>query len=187
MQKYKLTQESIQLAGRTLYRIRALKDFRDVKAGDLGGWVEKESNPNLSQDGDCWIYENAKAFQDAFMEGNASMSGSARMSGNAIMKGNARMEGNAIMKGNASMEGNARMAGNALVKSNKDLQAYVGVGSENGTLTAYRTTTAGIGVTRGCFSGTVEAFRQAVTDRHGNIHHYHMIADLIEWRFANDC
>ncbi|WP_375616758.1 hypothetical protein [Bartonella sp. AP58NXGY] len=36
--KYELTDEKIEFDGYlTLYRIRALKDFGDVKAGDLGG------------------------------------------------------------------------------------------------------------------------------------------------------
>ncbi len=34
--KYELINES-HVKGITLYRIRALKDFADVKAGDLGG------------------------------------------------------------------------------------------------------------------------------------------------------
>ena len=39
--KYKLTDETTNLLGRTLYRIEALKDFGDVKEGDKGGYVEK--------------------------------------------------------------------------------------------------------------------------------------------------
>ena len=49
--KYKLTEESINYCGKTLYRIEALKDFANVKKGDKGGYVEKEDN--LSQEGDC--------------------------------------------------------------------------------------------------------------------------------------
>ena len=41
-----------------LWRIRACKDFGDVKKGDFGGLVESEDN--LSQYGECWIYEGAK-------------------------------------------------------------------------------------------------------------------------------
>ena len=45
MNKYELTQETKKLPnGIILYRIKALNDFGDVKAGDLGGFVEKESN-----------------------------------------------------------------------------------------------------------------------------------------------
>lgn len=45
--KYKLTEETINVNGITLYRIEALKDFSDVKKGDKGGFLEKEDN--LSQ------------------------------------------------------------------------------------------------------------------------------------------
>lgn len=55
--KYEFTGEIKKWIGRTLHRIRAVRDFGDVKAGDLGGWIEKESN--LSHDGDAWVYGNA--------------------------------------------------------------------------------------------------------------------------------
>ena len=48
---------------RTLCRIKALKDFADVKAGDLGGFIEDYRN--LSHDGNCWIYDNAKVMGSA--------------------------------------------------------------------------------------------------------------------------
>lgn len=45
MKKYELTNEIKNLPGGVvLYRIRALKDFADVKAGDLGGFVQSEAN-----------------------------------------------------------------------------------------------------------------------------------------------
>lgn len=55
--KYRLTDETIELNGKTFYRIQALKDFSNVKKGSLGGYIESERN--LSQEGDCWIYGNA--------------------------------------------------------------------------------------------------------------------------------
>jgi len=42
--KYKSTGETIQHDGVTLHRIQALRSFGDVKEGDIGGWIEKESN-----------------------------------------------------------------------------------------------------------------------------------------------
>ncbi|EJF84065.1 hypothetical protein MCU_00733 [Bartonella elizabethae Re6043vi] len=36
--KYELTDETIEVDGHTLHRIRALKDFGDLKTGDLGGF-----------------------------------------------------------------------------------------------------------------------------------------------------
>ena len=46
--KYRLTDDTINVDGRTLYRIEALKDFNNVKKGDKGGFVEKEETyPNM--------------------------------------------------------------------------------------------------------------------------------------------
>ena len=48
--KYKLTETKKELDKLTLYQIEALKDFGNVKKGDKGGFIEKESN--LSQEFD---------------------------------------------------------------------------------------------------------------------------------------
>ena len=44
MKKFELTSETIIFLGKTLFRIKALIDFGNVKSGDLGGFVEKEEN-----------------------------------------------------------------------------------------------------------------------------------------------
>ncbi|WP_375679724.1 hypothetical protein [Bartonella sp. AP7XZML] len=59
--KYKLTDETIKVDRITLYRIRALKDFGDVKKGDLGGFVESERN--LSHDDNCWVGDEAWVYE----------------------------------------------------------------------------------------------------------------------------
>ena len=51
--KYELTEEVMEYEGVILHRIKALKDFGDVKKGDLGGWIKSEEN--LSQEGLCWV------------------------------------------------------------------------------------------------------------------------------------
>ena len=79
--KYKLTNNTIQYNRRTLYQIEALKDFGNVRKGDLGGWIEKEDN--LSQEGDCWVYENAKVYGSAKVYGNAQVRDNAQVYGNA--------------------------------------------------------------------------------------------------------
>ena len=85
--KYRLTDESIEVDDKTLYRIEALKDFGDVRKGDKGGFVE--SDKNLSQEGDCWVrgnvkvYDNAKVYGDARVYGNAKVYGDARVCGDA--------------------------------------------------------------------------------------------------------
>lgn len=43
--KYELlADQSINVGGRTLFRIKAKISFADVTAGDLGGYIEKEEN-----------------------------------------------------------------------------------------------------------------------------------------------
>ena len=81
MKKFELTSESIVKFGKTLYRIRALVAFGDVKEGELGGFLEKEEN--LSQDGDAWVCENATVSGDATVCGNAIVRGDATVSGDA--------------------------------------------------------------------------------------------------------
>ena len=91
--KYELTPETQKENGKTLYRIKALRDFGDVKAGDLGGWVESESN--LDHVGDCWVFDNAEVSGDAWLSGDARVYGNAQVYGDARVFGNARVYGNA--------------------------------------------------------------------------------------------
>ena len=44
MKKFELTAESKIIAGKKLFRIKALISFGNVKEGELGGFVEKEEN-----------------------------------------------------------------------------------------------------------------------------------------------
>lgn len=69
MKKYELTKEFIEHCGRRLFRIRALIDFGNVKAGDLGGYVEKEEN--LSQEGNAPV--DICAFMQGVAEGSTIM------------------------------------------------------------------------------------------------------------------
>ena len=52
-----LLEDKIEYKRKTLYKIRALRDFSNVKAGDIGGYIESEKN--LSHHGSCWVYDNA--------------------------------------------------------------------------------------------------------------------------------
>lgn len=82
MKKFELTTESItNEAGKKLFRIKALIDFGDVKAGELGGYVEKEGN--VSQDDNAWVSGDAEVFGNAKVFGNARVSGHAWVSDNA--------------------------------------------------------------------------------------------------------
>ena len=44
MKKFKLTSETINVYGITLFRIEALIAFANISIGEKGGYVEKESN-----------------------------------------------------------------------------------------------------------------------------------------------
>lgn len=120
--KYKLTEESINFLGRTLYRIEALKDFGNIKKGDKGGYIENEAN--LSQEGNCWIYDNAQVFDDAMVYENAKVCCKARVYDeaqvydNALVGGNALISDNAEICDNAYIDDNAVVCGNAKVCSN---------------------------------------------------------------------
>lgn len=55
--KYILTEETIEIHGHIMHRIKAIRDFGCIKKDSLGGWIEKENN--MSHYGSCWIDDNA--------------------------------------------------------------------------------------------------------------------------------
>lgn len=70
--KYELTDITKEVDSLTLYRIRALKDFANVKAGELGGYVTDEDC--ISQTDRSWVYDedglviNSKIYGDSSIE-----------------------------------------------------------------------------------------------------------------------
>jgi len=82
--KYELTEETITYAGRTLHRIRALRDFGDVQRGDLGGWVE--SDGNLSHERLCWVSGDGQVFGNGRVSGNGWVSDNGRVSGSGRIR-----------------------------------------------------------------------------------------------------
>ena len=99
--KYKLTENTIQHDGRTLYQIQRLSN------GELGGYIESEKN--LSQEGSCWVSGNAVVCGNARVSSYAQVYGYVWVSGNAKVSGNAQVYGNAMVYGNAVVYGNARL------------------------------------------------------------------------------
>jgi hypothetical protein len=112
--KFKLTAECKEFYGLKLFRIEALIDIPrwGVKAGDKGGWVEKEENLSQVSD-DAWVYGNAHVFGDARVSGNAWVGGNAQVYGNARVFGNAHVFGDARVYDDAWVYGDARVSGNA--------------------------------------------------------------------------
>ena len=125
MEKYEFTGETKQIGAVKLHRIRALKDFGFVAAGDLGGWIEGAEN--LSHDGGCWVSGDAWVSGNARVSGDAQVSGNAQVSGDAWVSGNARVSGDAWVSGNARVFGNAHVSGNARVFGNAHVSGYARV------------------------------------------------------------
>jgi len=126
--KYELTGNDCE----DCYRIRALKSFqlitgKVIRKGDLGGLVDGEHN--LSQEGNCWIGYNARAFGRSRVMDNAVMKDyseaydNSTVSGNAIMKDhsltrdNSTVSGNAVMKDFSRTYDNSTVSGNAVMKN----------------------------------------------------------------------
>ena len=123
-----------------LLRIIALNDFSNVKKGRLGGLIEKEEN--LSQEGNCWIYEdarvwgNAKVYEDARVfgyarvYGNAQIHGKASVFGEACVSDNARVFGRADVYEWAGVFGNATIFGNAIVRGEAKIYKHAKISEE---------------------------------------------------------
>ena len=131
MKKYELTSETKVINGVEVHRIKALKSFGNIKEGDLGGWIESEKN--LSQDGNAWIFENATVFGNATVDENATVRGKATVSNNATVCGKATIRGKATVGGNAFISGNATVRGKAIVCDNATVEGYATV-SNNATV-----------------------------------------------------
>ena len=89
--KYELTDEAIKVGRHTLHRIKALKDFSDIKKGDLGGFVESEEN--LSLEGNCWIYDKGCVWNHGCVSDNGFVSGNEYVCDNGFVFGNGHVSG----------------------------------------------------------------------------------------------
>ncbi len=112
--KYELLKDDcINYEGRTLYRIKALRDFGCIKKGKLGGYIQSENN--LSHEGECWVYKHAKVFGNARVYEDAEVFGNAQVFGDVRVYENAQIYGNAEIFNKAQVYGNAKVYGDAWV------------------------------------------------------------------------
>ena len=123
--KYELTDITMKFGGRTLYRIKALKDFSDVKAGDLGGWIQSEEN--LSQEGNCWIHDEAMCMDRArvcdncIMRDFSTMFDNSRMHDNAVMVDDTMAFNYSTMWDNSIMFGNSKRFENSVMRGDSKM------------------------------------------------------------------
>lgn len=92
------------------YRVKSLKIFKNIRKvpkGELGGYVQ--GYHNLSQTGNCWVYNGA------IISGHAKVFGNAWVTDNARVFENAQVFGSALVTDRTSVFGNAQVSGNALV------------------------------------------------------------------------
>ena len=182
MKKFELTEEFVTNSfGNRLFRIRALEAFGNVKAGEVGGFLEKEEN--LAQDGTAWVYGDAEVWGDAKVCGNAKVWGDAKVCGDAEVYENAKVCGDTEVCGDADVCGNAEIYGNL------DYTYIHGFGSEQRTTTFYRQKDGTVGVKCGCFTGNLQEFREKVKETHRSSKYaeeYLMIADLMELHFKEE-
>lgn len=205
--KYEFTGEVKNIGGKILHRIRAVRDIpeHNVKAGDLGGWIEAERN--LSQNGAAWVTGAACVMGKARVTGAALVTNSARVMGEALVTGNAlvmdsawvmdlacvtgsaRVTNSARVTDEACVAGEARVTGNARVMKSSDCIAIGAIGSRNGTTTFYRGKDGEIYVSCGCFNGTIDDFAAEVKQVHAGTKHektYLLAIELAKAQFATE-
>ena len=194
MNKYKLSEETLEIDGHVLHRIIALRDFGEVKKGDLGGFIEKESN--LSHNSNCWIYNdavvrgdaivygNAKVCDDAMVCGNAMVCDDAMVCGNAkvcddaMVCGDATVYGNAEVCGEAEVHGEAKVCGNAKVEKKSDYIVFKNWWSSGRYFTWTRSNDMWA---VGCFYGTgEELIKKAYKDSEEKGREYERIVKYVE-------
>lgn len=114
-----------------LYRIRALKDFScpikmqsesgtlasyTVKEGDLGGYIQKEEN--LSHEGSCWVFNNARVCDDSRVEDNAQIHHSVIVSEDSFVKDNASLIDRVCVI-NSVIGGYTKIANNSVISNSQ--------------------------------------------------------------------
>ena len=112
--------DCIERDGKKLYRIRALAHFGEpadpndpypnlhkqmVHPGDLGGYIESEAN--LDQQGNSWVYDTSIVMGNARVQNNAVVGRNSEILDNAIIAGHAIVDGGCIVRGNAFVCGDS--------------------------------------------------------------------------------
>lgn len=112
--KYKFTGETMMFEGHKLYRVCYPKWDNAV-----GGWIESEAN--LSQEGDCSVWEEAKVFGKARVTDNARVFHNAVVKDKVLMKDQASVSMDAVISGNAKLYGFTRIQDQVKVYGNVEI------------------------------------------------------------------
>lgn len=102
-----------------LHRIRSLVEIdRSIPEGTLGGFIQCEGN--LSQEGRCWVCDQAICCEDAEVEKDARLFDGAMARESALVTGDACLYDRAVAEGHCCIRSgeikeNARVAGDAVI------------------------------------------------------------------------
>ena len=141
MKKYKMIKEDSKVIGEhILYRIQALKTFKNAKEGEFGGYIE--STGNLSHDDDCWIYPGACAYGNGIVRGNATIAGDVSVhecgivesesylyalgGASMVIRGHATVTGCSILNGNIVVTDDVIITGASKIISKGDKPLVIG-------------------------------------------------------------
>jgi UDP-3-O-[3-hydroxymyristoyl] glucosamine N-acyltransferase len=103
-------------------RVVALRNFGNVKKGDIGGFVD--GYHNLSQWGNCWVYYGAQVREKARLKRHAIAFGNAEISGRAVMTDHSRASHNAKVSGHARMSKHSIACSNTMIYGHAHLAGY---------------------------------------------------------------
>ena len=124
---FKLTEETkVNEAGVTLHRIMATRDSRHAKAGEKGGFVEREDNLG----GEAWVDNNAEVWGEAFVYCYAYVNGNARVYGNAQIYDYAWVGEDARVYDNARIYDSAYVGGQGKVHGQTEVEGMAAVTDE---------------------------------------------------------
>lgn len=190
MKKYRLIDDVYDGVSNfgSLYRVEALIDFADVKAGDIGGFVASEDN--LSHEGNAWVYDDAMVLDEAFVKDNARVRQNAVVldgaiiAENAVVSGWARIGEHALILENAVVTGDARLFNvvltkDAYVSSSTDCFTVDPIGLMDGALTFYKNKGDDILTVGSEFFGIVpiDKLAKLVNEKYGD-HEYKRVYEL---------
>lgn len=124
-----------------LYRIQALKTFTKpggcnpiVHVGELGGYIEAEDN--LSQDGNCWLFDKARVKDGGKVLDDAIVYDKSLISKNSIIRGRSVVGGHCFVTNqsviiDSRLEGNVIVNGHSTIHSGAYLYGEIGVDQSN--------------------------------------------------------
>lgn len=168
--KYKLTREFIIYEDIILYRIQALKSFGKVKKEQKGGFVESEKN--LSHLGNCWVFDNARIYNEAIVLDDAEVYNDAQVLKNAKIYEQATIAENATITDNvmvgeqASIRKYRTISGYAHIrnKGHEELYSYITIGPirDIGFITFEKVSKI---INADRFSGTIKEFEKMIKEQ----------------------